>query len=141
MEECEALCTRLAIMVNGKFKCIGSPQHLKSKFGQGYTVIAKIGRDKPNSVQDQEQIMARLQAYIEKSFPTAVVKDQHHGMIHYYMSDSRVSWAKVFSLMEEAKQNFNLEDYSVGQTTLEDVFLNFAGTQRQQISSYDPPVV
>ncbi|CAF4800489.1 unnamed protein product [Rotaria magnacalcarata] len=35
MEECEALCTRLAIMVNGKFKCLGSIQHLKSKFGEG----------------------------------------------------------------------------------------------------------
>lgn len=35
MEECEALCTRLAIMVNGRFKCIGSIQHLKSKFGAG----------------------------------------------------------------------------------------------------------
>lgn len=35
MEECEALCTRLAIMVNGKFKCLGNIQHLKSKFGAG----------------------------------------------------------------------------------------------------------
>ena len=26
MEECEALCTRLAIMVNGKFQCLGSTQ-------------------------------------------------------------------------------------------------------------------
>ncbi len=31
MEECEALCTRLAIMVNGQFKCLGSIQHLKNK--------------------------------------------------------------------------------------------------------------
>lgn len=31
MEECEALCTRLTIMVNGEFKCLGSSQHLKSK--------------------------------------------------------------------------------------------------------------
>lgn len=42
MEECEALCTRLAVMVNGQFKCLGSPQHLKSKFGSGYTLLAKI---------------------------------------------------------------------------------------------------
>jgi ATP-binding cassette, subfamily A (ABC1), member 3 len=35
MEECEALCTRLAIMVNGEFKCLGSVQHLKSKFSKG----------------------------------------------------------------------------------------------------------
>ena len=31
MEECEALCTRLAIMVKGQFKCLGSVQHLKNK--------------------------------------------------------------------------------------------------------------
>lgn len=31
MEECEALCTRLAIMVNGSFQCIGSLQHIKSR--------------------------------------------------------------------------------------------------------------
>ena len=32
MEECEALCTRLAIMVNGRFKCLGGIQHLKNKY-------------------------------------------------------------------------------------------------------------
>ena len=37
MEECEALCTRVAIMVKGQFCCLGSTQHLKSKFGRGYT--------------------------------------------------------------------------------------------------------
>ncbi|VTJ88283.1 Hypothetical predicted protein, partial [Marmota monax] len=30
MEECEALCTRLAIMVNGCFQCLGSPQHIRN---------------------------------------------------------------------------------------------------------------
>lgn len=33
MEECEALCTRLGIMVNGRFKCLGSIQHLKNRSG------------------------------------------------------------------------------------------------------------
>ena len=31
MEECEALCTRLGIMVNGNFVCLGSIQHLKNR--------------------------------------------------------------------------------------------------------------
>ena len=35
MEECEVLCSKLAIMVNGMFRCIGSPQHLKNRFGEG----------------------------------------------------------------------------------------------------------
>lgn len=42
MEETEALCTRLAIMVNGQFKCLGSPQHLKSKFAQGFLLKVKV---------------------------------------------------------------------------------------------------
>ena len=43
MEECEALCTRLCIMVKGRMVCLGSPQHLKSKFAQGYTIEIKMG--------------------------------------------------------------------------------------------------
>jgi ABC-type multidrug transport system ATPase subunit len=31
MEECEELCSRTAIMVEGQFKCLGSIQHLKER--------------------------------------------------------------------------------------------------------------
>lgn len=31
-------------MVNGSFKCLGGPQHLKNKFGQGYTAEITIGK-------------------------------------------------------------------------------------------------
>jgi ABC-type multidrug transport system ATPase subunit len=34
MEECEALCHKVGIMVKGQFKCIGSVQHLKNRFGE-----------------------------------------------------------------------------------------------------------
>ena len=33
MEEAEALCTKMGIMVAGKFKCFGSSQHIKAKYG------------------------------------------------------------------------------------------------------------
>ena len=42
MEECEALCTRLCIMVKGRMRCLGSSQHLKSKFGKGFTIEIKM---------------------------------------------------------------------------------------------------
>lgn len=31
MEECQSLCTRLSILVNGRFRCLGTCQHLKKK--------------------------------------------------------------------------------------------------------------
>lgn len=44
MEECEALCTRLAIMVQGEFKCLGSTQYLKNKFSDGFVLTIKVRR-------------------------------------------------------------------------------------------------
>merc|ERR1711998_737652 len=35
MEEAEKLATRIAIIVDGALVAIGTPQHLKSKFGSG----------------------------------------------------------------------------------------------------------
>lgn len=65
MEECEALCTRLAVMVNGQFKCLGSPQHLKSKFGSGYTLLAKIHMDADLEKTD----LQIFKDFIESTFP------------------------------------------------------------------------
>jgi len=42
MEEAEALCTKMGIMVNGRFKCYGSSQEIKEKFGTGYEVEVKF---------------------------------------------------------------------------------------------------
>lgn len=38
MEECEALCSRIGIMSQGRLVCLGSSQHLKSRFATGYPV-------------------------------------------------------------------------------------------------------
>ena len=43
MEEAEALSTKMGIMVTGGiFKCFGSSQHIKNKFGTGYEIEVKI---------------------------------------------------------------------------------------------------
>ncbi|ETO28442.1 hypothetical protein RFI_08694, partial [Reticulomyxa filosa] len=36
MEECEALCHRIGIMVLGQLRCLGTAQRLKSRYGKGY---------------------------------------------------------------------------------------------------------
>jgi ABC-type glutathione transport system ATPase component len=42
MEECEALCPRIGIVAAGRLRCLGSAQHLKSKFRQGFQVELKV---------------------------------------------------------------------------------------------------
>ena len=125
MEECEALCTRIAIMVNGQFKCLGATQHLKSKFGDGYTLIAKVKQD-----LEIDEKTHRLMQFVERTFAQALIKDKHQGLVHYQINDADLSWAKVFGIMERAKVELDIEDYSVSQTTLEQVFISFARKQK-----------
>ncbi|KAB1252032.1 ATP-binding cassette sub-family A member 17 [Camelus dromedarius] len=119
MEDCEALCTRLAMMVQGQFKCLGSPQHLKSKFGSGYALRAKIQSD------GQQEALEEFKAFVDLNFPGSILEDEHQGMVHYHLPSDDLSWAKVFGIMKQAKKKYMLEDYTVNQISLEDIFLSF----------------
>jgi len=128
MEECDALCTRIAIMVNGQLKCLGSPQHLKSKFGDGYSLIAKVAASRASG---RDVDVGPLCRHIEDVFPGSLLKDVHHGLVQYHVPRSpSVSLAALFATMEEIGDKFSVEDYSVSQTTLEQVFISFARSQR-----------
>lgn len=60
MEECEALCTRLSIMVKGKLTCLGSPQYLKNKFGNIYILKVKV---------KSEEALHEFKNFITLTFP------------------------------------------------------------------------
>uniref|UniRef100_UPI0037E6FBBE retinal-specific phospholipid-transporting ATPase ABCA4a n=1 Tax=Semicossyphus pulcher TaxID=241346 RepID=UPI0037E6FBBE len=126
MEECEALCTRLAIMVNGSFKCLGTIQHLKYKFGDGYVVTMKIRAAKPGFPPD----LNPAEAFMESTFPGCIQREKHYNTLQYKISSS--SLAKIFQMVLANKDKLRIEDYSVSQTTLDQVFVNFAKQQSRE---------
>ena len=69
MEEAEALSTKLGIMVRGGiFRCYGTSQHIKNKFGLGYELQIKVKKAQyAELVQLSQEIGfgADLQAKIE----------------------------------------------------------------------------
>uniref|UniRef100_A0A673LI06 P-type phospholipid transporter n=1 Tax=Sinocyclocheilus rhinocerous TaxID=307959 RepID=A0A673LI06_9TELE len=115
MEECEALCTRLAIMVNGTFKCLGTIQHLKYKFGGGYVVTMKIKAEKAGIPPD----LVPAESFMESSFPGCIQREKHYNTLQYEIVAA--SLARVFQLVLTNKERLNIEDYSVSQTTLDQV--------------------
>ncbi|KAJ8951652.1 hypothetical protein NQ318_012323 [Aromia moschata] len=120
MEECEALCTRLAIMVNGNFKCLGSTQHLKHKFAEGYMLTIKIKKEDATYEADLE----RIESFIRQHFPDAKLREKHQELVNYYITDRTRPWSKMFGILEEGKRNNpSIEDYSLGQSSLEQLIL------------------
>ncbi|RVE40087.1 hypothetical protein evm_015263 [Chilo suppressalis] len=71
MEECEALCSRLTIMVNGRFQCLGTPQHLKNKFSEGFTLTIKIRMGMQRQLSSAGETLATVDTvkrYVETNF-------------------------------------------------------------------------
>ncbi|XP_055599142.1 phospholipid-transporting ATPase ABCA3-like [Uranotaenia lowii] len=127
MEECEALCTRLAIMVNGEFKCLGSTQHLKNKFSNGFHLTIKLKR---KLFETDAVKVDQIKAFIEERFPNSELKEEYLESLTYQIPSHGIRWSAMFGIMEQAKRTLEIEDYVLGQTTLEQVFLGFTKYQR-----------
>lgn len=125
MEECEALCTNLTVMVNGRMKCIGSTQHLKNKFTNGFELKIKV---QPEAQYDPRDI----KSFVFQEFPGAQLTEEYLGLLSYHVPMTSVQWSRLFGIMERAKSQLRIEDYSINQTSLEQVVLSFV---RGQITS------
>uniref|UniRef100_A0A803VPW1 Cholesterol transporter ABCA5 n=1 Tax=Ficedula albicollis TaxID=59894 RepID=A0A803VPW1_FICAL len=131
MEEADAVCDRVAILVSGQLRCIGTVQHLKSKFGRGYFLEMKL-----REAADVQQV-EYLQSQILHIFPNASRQDSFASILAYKVPKEDVqSLSHSFSKLEEVKHAFNIEDYSFSQATLEQVFVELAKEQEEEESSF-----
>lgn len=217
MEECESLCPRIGIMAGGKLRCLGSAQHLKSRFGRGYQIEMKI---KHPADEDQDvasitrQILQHLQVvsedneevdlheltssanninldqvkdvcenltgddylskiiradhpngyhiyklagsavgitvdefvgfcveelriktlidFFERSYHSAILRERQDVKVRYEISSEGVTISSIFSNIEKHKDELMMDDYSVSQTSLEQVFNTFAAVAEKE---------
>ena len=100
MEECEALCSRVAIMSKGNLRCIGTTQRLKAKFGQGYSMQVKLkpvmaSDSKENELERSYQMETRqLDDIITRLFPGSILTDQHR--VRFQCFYSKFIYTKIF---------------------------------------------
>ncbi|CAN7984948.1 unnamed protein product, partial [Ixodes hexagonus] len=133
MEEADALCTKVGIMVRGALRCLGSTQHLKNMYGAGYTLDIKMQRH--DGIWEKN--ISNLKTYIKDVFPMAKLREGFQDRLTYDIPQAGVnSLANVFVAMDDAKARFCIEEFSFSQTTLEQVFLGFA--KEQELGQDDP---
>ncbi|CDW52395.1 ATP binding cassette sub family A [Trichuris trichiura] len=118
MEECEALCARLAVLVHGEVKCIGSPQQLKAKYGKGYLLIAKFV---------SEEYMPGFMRSIEETFPNSTIQEIHGRQMHCLIPFQASTWSRLFEVLETMVKPHGLVDYMLSQPSLEQTFMTCVG--------------
>ena len=99
MEECEALCSRLVIMVNGRFKCLGSPQHLKSKFGSGFKLAVKLNDEKDSD---------NLHMFMRQNFPSSYIQESHENLYEFILPFKDTKLSQIFGQLEKNRRDLNL---------------------------------
>ena len=118
IEEANALGQRVAIMDKGRLACLGSPQYLKSKYGNGYELSIKM---KKNRGVDEEVLIVVCnlcsKATILERSGTEFVR------IAIGVSGKDFSLIKLFQELEKSKKPLGISSYSVKQSDLEEVFL------------------
>lgn len=204
MEESEALCSRVGIMVGGRMRCLGSVQHLKNRFGDGlvfdvkmtapdaeelatlsqelfggfddnrstfvtqmeledkchafgsreyaeritashptgYSLAAALERDgfirAPAfcSWLVEERRFDALSEFLSKSFgnKNVVVMERQNDFCRFKLrgSNEQLKLSKVFERIERVKTPMHIREYSVSQTTLEQIFNQFASQQAEE---------
>ena len=73
MEEADVLSDRIAVIVDGQFKCIGTPLFLKTRYGHGYRVT--LVTQTPN--------VERVIALMKLVCPSATIQDESAGSIMF----------------------------------------------------------
>ncbi|KYQ93670.1 ABC transporter A family protein [Tieghemostelium lacteum] len=123
IEEADSLCNRVAIMVNGRLSCIGTPNHLKVKYGSGYQL------DIEPITNEITQNRPLIDNYIRQLYPTAKPIERMGSTMSYEIPIEDISLSRVFREIEEKKYELGIKDFSLSQSSLEKVFLKLANLQ------------
>nr|XP_049700738.1 phospholipid-transporting ATPase ABCA3 isoform X1 [Helicoverpa armigera] len=130
MDEMEALCNRIAIMSAGTVRAIGTPTGLRAAHAQGHAVVFKLKhQEAQDEVDGAKTHVGRLKGKLHDKF-NCTLKDEHKTMLHYHINET-MRYSDLFAQLEAMRAEFPslIEDYSVTETTLEEVFLSFAKEQ------------
>ena len=119
MEECEAICDRIGILAKGGLKCLGNSQHLKAKFGSGYEVKLRATEESVTLVIDR--ICGEL------SFKLI---EQNGVNLTLQSLRSTIDLASAFTLLEALKAKGAVVEYSISQSTLDQIFVRLVEQDR-----------
>ncbi|XP_037509948.2 phospholipid-transporting ATPase ABCA3-like [Rhipicephalus sanguineus] len=134
MEECEAACDRLCIMVAGQMTCLGTMQHLRDKFGTGYTMQLVLARKAPTATEgsgagEATTTEVKSNEALDKDvialFPGVRALGAHDN-VHDYHVKEKLPWSTVFEKVQELEKSYKFSHVLIQDTNLEQIFISFA---------------
>lgn len=120
-EECEVLCTRVSILVNGAQKCLWPVQALRKHYGHGFQVIInlKTTGDKKEQTSHHKEVIR----FIKGRFKGSHIEIESEVVVQFSVSSESAEWRTLFGELEAGKHNFGFRDYTITGCTLHEAFI------------------
>jgi ATP-binding cassette subfamily A (ABC1) protein 3 len=118
LDEAEYLGDRIGIMSGGEFICSGTSSFLKSKYPCGFNLNFLVNSEIFDNSHKRE-----LYQKLAKYQPNLEVKISSKGLFSVNIESNNKNIKEIFNVIEECREEYGIEDYTVSSTTLEDVFL------------------
>lgn len=128
MEEADVLGDRIGIMARGRMVALGTSLHLKATLGAGFRVTLQVPPIREASIlafiaaetANSAKLVSNVEGHMTFQFP----RDDGH--------DQSEMMASFFAKLEDQKDTLGVLDFSIGMTTLEDVFINTAHKDEEE---------
>ncbi|KAG7199665.1 hypothetical protein KM043_014258 [Ampulex compressa] len=125
MQEAEAMCLRVGILVDGQFVAIGSCEQFKEKHGSNFVMSIGIA---PGFRVENVEVVKRL---IDETFPGIKFKDSHLGVLKYELGRD-IPYSNIFDELDKLRKKYPwITDFSINQPSMDQVFLDMAKKQKQ----------
>ncbi|KAJ8721111.1 hypothetical protein PYW08_006576 [Mythimna loreyi] len=131
LDDARRLAARVALLRAGELVALAPLDECLNRFGGGYVVQCRVARGSPRAAW--RQVSARA--------PHAQLRVLHQHALHFLMPNvTQVNQKEVvtrlsdiFRLMAELQGSCDIEDYTVNQSSLEQMFLSF--TDKSDVES------
>ena len=117
LEEAEFLADRIGIMLEGKYVCSGTSNYLKNNYPCGFNLNLIINSKFNNDCKN------KIFEFIKQFDNSVNIKIFSKGILSFNLNEKK-NINKIFDFIEENKNNFGIDDFTISSTSLEDVFIN-----------------
>lgn len=128
MEEAEALCSRIGIMARGELQCVGTAQHLKSKYGKGYTLTVNllpcVVPDEATKAAQNEQLSTFVEQSVSGGGGSLLLSSINQTRKFMVPKSNATTISQIFKTMEMNKTQLGIREWGLSLSTLEDVFIS-----------------
>ena len=118
MEEADILGDKVAVMSAGQLQALGTSLHLKNKYGGGFRL---------SLLADKVDMSDNIKKFVLENIASQFVSETQ-GVMLFRLENSNEKSVLIdfFAKLESIKEKLGILDVSIGNATLDDVFINLA---------------